>query len=72
MQVYKARDKAMHFWIEHYKVLLDILNAFEDHAYAITPIDARLLYFWSQSVIRDELKNRQRSVSLILFDFVEV
>jgi hypothetical protein len=62
----------MHFWIEHYKVLLDILNAFEDHAYAITPIDARLLYFWSQSVIRDELKNRQRSVSLILFDFVEV
>jgi hypothetical protein len=34
--------------------------------------DARFLFFWSQSVVRDELRNRQRAVSLIFPDFVEV
>jgi hypothetical protein len=72
LQVYKSRDRAKYFWIEHYKMLLDTLKVFESHAYAVTQIDARLLYFWSQSVVRDELKNRQRSVSLIFSDFTEV
>ena len=71
-QVYKARDKSKWLWIEHWKLLLDALQLLERHAYALTPLEARLLFFWSQAVVRDELKCRQRSVSLVFSDFVEV
>ena len=72
MQVYKARDKTKFFWIEHYKALLDVLQLLGSHEHHISPHDARFLYFWSQSTVKDELKNRQRAVSLLFFDFVEV
>jgi hypothetical protein len=72
MQVYKARDKTKLFWIEHYKHLLDTLCLLGSHTLSLTPLDARLLFLWSQSVVRDELKSRQRAVSLVFCDFVEV
>ena len=34
--------------------------------------DAKLLFGWSQMTVVDELKKRQRAVSLLFFDFIEV
>lgn len=57
--------------MEHYKALLDVVMLLKPHDYSVTEQDARLLFFWSQSVVRDELRNRQRAVSLVYSDFVE-
>jgi hypothetical protein len=71
MQLFKARDNTRFFQIEHYKALLDVLSLLGGRTHGIAPLDARLLFFWSQSVVRDELKSRKRAVSLLFFDFVE-
>lgn len=72
VQVYKAADRTKWFWIEHYKAFLDVVMLLREHEYGMSQQDARFLFFWSQSVVRDELRNRQRAVSLIYPDFVEV
>lgn len=69
--MYKARDKARHFWVEHAKRLLDACNLLGGHECALAPHDARLLYLWSQSAVRDELVPRQRALSLLFPDFLE-
>ena len=72
-QVYKARDCSRTFAIEHYKTLLDTLALLQpSNTHGLGAHEARLLFFWSQSVVRDELKSRQRSTSLLFCDFVEV
>lgn len=70
MQVFKAKDQSYYFWIEHWKALLDTCQLLGPHA--IAPAEARLIFCWSQMLVRDELKKRQRAISLLSFDFVEV
>lgn len=72
LQVYKAADKTKFLWIEHYKEFLDVCFLLKDHEFGMCEHDARFMFYWSQSVVRDELRNRQRAVSLIYPDFVEV
>lgn len=70
--MYKAADRTKWFAMEHFKAFLDVMLLLRDHEYGVSEQDARFLFFWSQSVVRDELRNRQRAVSLIYPDFVEV
>ena len=58
--------------MEHYKAILDVLMLLRDHEFGVSEQDARFMFFWAQSVVRDELRNRQRAVSLLYSDFVEV
>jgi hypothetical protein len=69
-QVYKASNQTKYFWIEHWKALLDTAQLLGAHA--LMPAEARLIFAASQASMRDELKRRQRAVSLVLFDFFEV
>lgn len=70
LQVFKAKDQTKYFWIEHWKAFLDSCSFLGTHGLAHN--DARLIFGWSQMVVTDELKKRQRAVSLLNFDFVEV
>jgi hypothetical protein len=70
--VYKVADRTKWFWIEHFKAFLDVLMLLEDHAYGVKERNAKCLFFWSQSLVRDELRDGQRAVSLLYPDFVEV
>jgi hypothetical protein len=69
-QVFKAKDQTKFFWIEHWKALLETCQVFGAHG--ISQNDARLIFAWSQTLVKDELKKRQRAVSLLWFDFLEV
>lgn len=69
VQVFKAPNQTKVLWIEHWKQLLDTCQVIGSHG--VTASEARLLFVWGQSVVKDELKKRQRAVSLVLFDFVE-
>lgn len=42
-----------------------------DQVYGLDAYTAKLLYCWSQMTVTDELRRRQRSVSLAFFDFIE-
>ena len=69
-QVFKAKEQTKYFWIEHWKALLDVCQLLGPHG--ISQAEARLIFAWSQMVVKDELRKRQRAVSLLFFDFLEV
>ena len=69
-KLYKARDKSKYFWIEHWAAFLESMFLMGPH----TGLDrqaAKLLFFYSQAIVSDELKRRKRAVGLFFFDFVE-
>lgn len=68
--MFKAKDQTKFFWIEHWKALLDTCQMFGPHG--ISQSEGRLIFAWSQTIVKDELKKRQRAVSLLWFDFLEV
>eukprot|EP00200_Dunaliella_tertiolecta_P007620 CAMPEP_0202380154 /NCGR_PEP_ID=MMETSP1127-20130417/27386_1 /ASSEMBLY_ACC=CAM_ASM_000462 /TAXON_ID=3047 /ORGANISM="Dunaliella tertiolecta, Strain CCMP1320" /LENGTH=1087 /DNA_ID=CAMNT_0048978807 /DNA_START=79 /DNA_END=3342 /DNA_ORIENTATION=+ len=69
-KLYKAKDRTKMFWIEHWIALLESTNLLGTH----TGIDkhcSKVLFAFSQSTVVDELKRRQRAVSLMFCDFLE-
>lgn len=68
--MFKAKNQSRYFWIEHWKALLEGCQILGKNG--LSALDARLLFAWSQGVVKDELRRRQRAVSLMYFDFVEV
>jgi hypothetical protein len=71
MQVFKAKDQTVYFWIEHWCALLDACALLGAKRAQLRPAEAHLAFAWSQMLVRDELKKRQRAVSLRFFDFLE-
>ncbi|GLC40789.1 hypothetical protein PLESTB_000022500 [Pleodorina starrii] len=69
-KLYKARDRARYFWPEHFMSFLES-NQLLGPATGLTRKEARLLFGWSQALVTDELRRRQRAVSLTLWDFIE-
>ncbi|GMH44651.1 hypothetical protein BSKO_12603 [Bryopsis sp. KO-2023] len=69
-KLYKAKDKTKYFWIEHWVTLLESINLIGAHT-GMEKREAKLIFAWSQMTVVDELKKRQRAVSLMFFDFIE-
>lgn len=69
-RVYKARDRTKFFWIEHWMAMLESTGLLSEVT-GLTNYSAKLIYCWSQLAVTDELRRRQRSVSLAFFDFIE-
>ncbi|KXZ55497.1 hypothetical protein GPECTOR_2g1046 [Gonium pectorale] len=69
-KLYKARDRAKYFWPEHWFAFLEA-NQLLGLATGVERREAKLIYAWSQCVVTDELRRRQRAVSLTLWDFIE-
>ena len=59
------------FWPEHWAAFLDG-NKLLGLATGVERREAKLIYCWSQALVTDELRRRQRAVSLTFWDFVEV
>ncbi len=59
------------FWPEHWAAFLDS-NKLMGLATGVERREAKLIYGWSQALVTDELRRRQRAVSLTFWDFVEV
>ncbi|KAG2452450.1 hypothetical protein HYH02_002692 [Chlamydomonas schloesseri] len=69
-KLYKARDRSRLFWPEHWAAFLDS-NKLLGLATGVERREAKLIYGWSQALVTDELRRRQRAVSLTFWDFVE-
>ncbi|KAG2501783.1 hypothetical protein HYH03_000283 [Edaphochlamys debaryana] len=69
-KLYKARDRSKYFWPEHWLSFLDA-NKLLGLATGVERREAKLVYAWSQALVTDELRRRQRAVSLTLWDFIE-
>ncbi|KAG2452449.1 hypothetical protein HYH02_002691 [Chlamydomonas schloesseri] len=69
-KLYKARDRCKLFWPEHWAAFLDS-NKLLGLATGVERREAKLIYGWSQALVTDELRRRQRAVSLTFWDFVE-
>ncbi|GIL79647.1 hypothetical protein Vretimale_12241 [Volvox reticuliferus] len=69
-KLYKARDRARYLWPEHFIAFLES-NQLLGLATGLTRREAKLIFAWSQSLVTDELRRRQRVVSLTLWDFIE-
>ncbi|GLI68136.1 hypothetical protein VaNZ11_012472 [Volvox africanus] len=69
-KLYKARDRARYLWPEHFMALLES-NQLLGPSTGLTRREAKLIFAWSQSLVTDELRRRQRAVSLTLWDFIE-
>ncbi|EFJ45989.1 hypothetical protein VOLCADRAFT_118253, partial [Volvox carteri f. nagariensis] len=69
-KLYKARDRARYFWPEHFFSFLES-NQLLGAATGLSRKDAKLIFAWSQALVTDELRRRQRAVSLTLWDFIE-
>jgi hypothetical protein len=69
-KLYKSRDKAKIFWIEHWAAFLEAMCLMGPHT-GLDRQEAKLLFFWSQCLVSDELKRRKRAVGLVFFDFIE-
>jgi hypothetical protein len=69
-KLYKSRDKAKFFWIEHWAAFLEAMCLMGPHT-GLDRQEAKLLFFWSQCLVSDELKRRKRAVGLVFFDFIE-
>ncbi|PNH03764.1 hypothetical protein TSOC_010138 [Tetrabaena socialis] len=59
-----------YFWPEHFMAFLDA-NRLLGLATGVERREAKLIFAWSQALVTDELRRRQRAVSLVLFDFIE-
>ena len=85
-KLYKAKDKTKYFCIEHWMTFLESTQLLGSHTGLASELfvlehpcwtgiekgEAKLLFAWSQMTVIDELKKRQRAVSLLFFDFIEV
>ncbi|KAG2491392.1 hypothetical protein HYH03_010183 [Edaphochlamys debaryana] len=69
-KLYKARDRTKYFWPEHWLGFLDS-NKLLGLATGVERREAKLVFAWSQSLVTDELRRRQRAVSLQPWDFIE-
>lgn len=69
-KVYKARDRTKYFWVEHWFAFLESLDLLGDHT-GLDKHTAKLIFCYSQMAVADELKRRQRAVSILFFDFLE-
>ncbi|KAG2484429.1 hypothetical protein HYH03_016739 [Edaphochlamys debaryana] len=69
-RLYRARDRTKFFWPEHWLSFLEA-NRLLGLATGVERREAKLVYAWSQSLVVDELRRRQRAVSLKPWDFVE-
>ncbi|GIL52460.1 hypothetical protein Vafri_8339 [Volvox africanus] len=69
-KLYKARDRARYMWPEHFMAFLES-NQLLGATTGLTRREAKLIFAWSQSLVTDELRRRQRAVSLTLWDFIE-
>jgi len=69
-KVYKAKDRTKLFWQDHWLALLTDLNLLGPHT-GIDKACAKVLVGMSQMATADELKIRQRAVSLSLLDLLE-
>ncbi|KAG2452447.1 hypothetical protein HYH02_002689 [Chlamydomonas schloesseri] len=69
-KLYKARDRAKLFWPEHWAAFLDS-NKLLGLATGVERHESKIIYCWSQALVADELRRRQRAVSLTFWDFVE-
>ncbi|KAG2424357.1 hypothetical protein HXX76_014566 [Chlamydomonas incerta] len=69
-KLYKARDRSRLFWPEHWAAFLDS-NKLLGLATGVERREAKLIFGWSQALVTDELRRRQRAVSLTFWDFVE-
>ncbi|GMH40714.1 hypothetical protein BSKO_08618 [Bryopsis sp. KO-2023] len=68
--IYKAKNKTKYFWVEHWLSFLKVNQMFGRYA-NINKQEAKLIFEWSQMLVVDELRKRQRAVSLQFLDFVE-
>lgn len=68
--MFKAKEQTRYFGIQHWRALLDSAQLLGPHG--VGHAEARLIFAWSQMVVKDELRKRQRAVSLLFFDFLEV
>jgi len=69
-KVYKAKDSAKWFQLEHWMAFLDSLQLVGTRS-GIGTTQAKLLFMWSQTGNVDELRRRQRVVSWTFIDFLE-
>uniref|UniRef100_A0A6U1GF28 Uncharacterized protein n=1 Tax=Tetraselmis chuii TaxID=63592 RepID=A0A6U1GF28_9CHLO len=69
-KVYKARDSAKWFGMEHWVAFLDSVGLVGSRS-NIGLTHAKLLFMWSQMDVVDELRRRQRVVGWSFTDFLE-